>query len=140
MVRLETILQAVVTRSAAWEWMCREYLSAGPVCPGCGESITGARALAAWRDLGTVYCAGCGRRFVATLGTPIHQTSWQPEEYLQCLALHVSGRRGSEIAAHLGKSGHAVRDMLDRIAIVHDDRITPDPAPIPCSAALTAQG
>lgn len=138
MVKLETILQAVVTRSAAWEWMCREYLPAGPICPGCGESITGARALAAWRDLGTVYCAGCGRRFVATLSTPIHQTSWQPEEYLQCLALYAAGRRAAEVAAHIGKSTHAVRDLLDRIAIVHADHDRSTPAPITCSAALTA--
>lgn len=134
MVGLESILQAVVVRSAAWAWMAQEYLPAGPICPGCGGAITGARALAAFRELGTVYCAGCGKRFVATFGTPIHETSWQPEEYVQCLALHLAGRKPADIGAHLGKSGHAVRDMLDRIRLRHAGPDTP------CVAASTAQG
>jgi transposase-like protein len=119
MVTIEKALQVVV-RSAAWEWMRNEYLPAGPVCPGCGTAITGARALLAFRDCGQVYCAGCGKRFRATFGTPIHETSWQPEEYLQCLILHLAGKSPSAIGAQLGKSGHAVRDMLERIRLRHD--------------------
>jgi len=116
MVEIERVLQ-VVARGAAWAWMCREYLPAGPVCPGCGSPITGARAIAAFQDCGQVYCAGCGKRFRATTGTPIHETSWQPEEYVQCLILHLAGKGHAEIGTHLGKSGHAVRDMLERIRL-----------------------
>lgn len=118
-VTMEKVLQVVV-RSAAWEWMCREYLPDGPVCPGCGSAITGARAVAAFQDCGQVYCAGCGKRFRATTGTPIHETSWQPEEYVQFLILHLAGRSPAEIGSYLGKSGHAVRDMLERIQLRHD--------------------
>lgn len=134
MLRLETILQQVVTRAAAWAWMRHEYLPAGPVCPGCGAPITGGRALAAWEDLRSVYCCGCGRRSAATLSTPIYQTEWQPEEYLQLLALRTAGWRRPEIAAALGKSSGAVGDMLDRI------RLTAHSDPNPCPAPLTAQG
>lgn len=118
MVTIEKALQVVV-RSAAWLWMCREYLPAGPICPGCGAPIIGARAIAAFQECGQVYCAGCGKRFRATTGTPIHETSWQPEEYLQCLILHLAGKSPAAIGAHLGKSGHAVRDMIERIQLRH---------------------
>jgi len=132
MVTIETALQVVV-RSAAWAWMCREYLPDGPVCPGCGAPITGARAFAAFQECGQVYCAGCGKRFRATTGTPIHETSWQPEEYLQCLILHLAGKSSAAIGAHLGKSGHAVRDMLERVQLRHNP-----PRPRPSSPGMRA--
>lgn len=117
-MRLERVLQ-VIGRAAAWEWMVREYLGGVPSCPACRAEITGERARRAFDQVGQVYCAGCGKRFAASAGTPIHETSWRPEEYLQCLALHLAGTPRTDIAAHLGKSTHAVRDMLERIQLRH---------------------
>lgn len=116
-VPVEQLLGAVV-RPAAWAWMQARYLQSGPVCPGCGAAITGPRALAAWHELRDVYCAGCGRSSSATVGTPIHTTSWQPEEYVQLLYLVSAGRSVVRIAASLGKSERCVRDMLDRVLLL----------------------
>jgi len=118
MVTLEQLLAAVV-RPAAWSWMQRAYLPAGPVCPVCQAAITGARALAAWHDLRKVFCAGCGHTFRPTAGTPIHETSWQPEEYVQCMLLAAAERTPAQIAAAIGKSSACVRDMLERIRLRH---------------------
>lgn len=139
MAKIEEILQVVVTRAVAWEWMAREYLGGIVRCPNCRAEIAGARALAAFRNLTTVYCADCCKRFVATTGTPIHQTSWTPEGYLQCVALHSVGRRPREIAAHLRKSEHTVRDMIERIGIYHT-QAAHCPAATPPSGARSTAG
>jgi len=118
MIRIEELLDAVV-RPAAWSWMQRRYLPAGPVCPSCSRTITGARALDAWNNLRKVYCAGCGHTFSAKAGTPIHETSWQPEEYVQCLCLAGAKRTPGQIAKAIGKSSACVRDMLERIRLRH---------------------
>ena len=119
MIAVEAILP-VIHRSAAWDWMRRRYLPAGPVC-GCGVAITGDRALAAWQDGRVVYCSACGKRSAATTGTPIQSTSWQPEEYLQLLVLLAAGRSADKIAAVLGKSAACVRDMVERIRLIHPE-------------------
>jgi hypothetical protein len=116
-VQVEQLLGMVV-RPAAWAWMRERYLQSGPVCPGCGAAITGPRALSAWLDLRDVYCAGCGKSFAATVGTPIHGTSWQPEEFGQLLQLLGAGRTVARIAASLGKSERCVRDMIERLHLV----------------------
>lgn len=116
MIETEELL-AVVTRLAAWEWMQRRYLQSGPVCPSCQSPITGTRALAAWQDLRKVYCAGCGHTFRPTSGTPIHETSWQPEELVKLLLLVEAGRTTAQMAASLSKSSGCIRDMLERIRI-----------------------
>lgn len=131
-VEVENLLD-IVTRGAAWGWIRRSYHPAGPVCPGCGSPITGARALAAWSDLRKVYCAGCGCQFRPTVGTPLHETSWQPEEYIQLLLLAAVGRKADQIAATLGKSGGCIRDMLDRVRLRHA-------APSSCSAGPCQSG
>ena len=119
MVKIEHVLQVVV-RSAAWDWMCREYLPDGPVRPGADPRSPGPAPSPSFQELRQVYCASCGKRFRATTGTPILETSWQPEEYVQCLILHLAGKSPAEIGTHLGKSGHAIRDMLERIQLRHN--------------------
>jgi len=99
--------------------MQRNYLPAGPLCPNCSSRIVGARALTAWREMRKVYCASCGHTFRPTAGTPIHETSWQPEEFVQCLFLAGAGRSQVQISARLGKSTACVRDMLERIRLRH---------------------
>ena len=116
MIETEEILD-VVTRLAAWEWMQKKYLQSGPVCPACHARITGVRAVAAWGDLRKVYCAGCGHTFRPTSGTPIHETSWQPEEFVQLLLLVEAGRTTTQMAASLGKSAGCIRDMIERIRL-----------------------
>jgi transposase-like protein len=117
MMKTEDLL-GVVGRSAAWQLLRHLYHPAGPVCPGCGSAIEGSRAVAAWSELRRVYCAGCGHKFQPTVGTPIHETSWQPEEFVQLLLLADAGRRPAQIAAVLGKSVPCVRDMLDRVKLI----------------------
>ena len=39
---------------------------------------------------------------------------------MQCLILHLAGKSPAEIGTHLGKSGHAIRDMLERIQLRHN--------------------
>lgn len=123
MIETEELL-AVVTRLAAWEWMQRRYLQSGPVCPSCQSPITGARALAAWQDLRKVYCAGCGHTFRPTSGTPIHETSWQPEELVKLLLLVDAGRTAAQMASSLGKSSRCIRDMLERVRLWHASSLT----------------
>lgn len=123
-VEIENLLD-VVTRGEAWGWIQRTYHPSGPFCPGCGSAITGPRALAAWSDLRKVYCAACGSQFRATVGTPLHETSWQPEEYIQLLLLAAVGRKADQIAAVLGKSAGCIRDMLERVRLRHADSTCP---------------
>lgn len=117
MFSTEELLPAVI-RSAAWSVMQQRFHPAGPACPNCGAAITGPRALTAWVDLRRVYCSGCGHKFQPTVGTPIHETSWQPEEFVQLLLLHQAGRRPAQIAAVLRKSVPCVRDMLERVRLL----------------------
>lgn len=130
-IEVENLLD-IVTRGAAWGWIQRAYHPAGPVCPGCGSPITGPRALAAWSNLRKVYCAACGCQFRPTVGTPLHETSWQPEEYIQLLLLAAAGRKADQIAATLGKSAGCIRDMIDRARVRH--------AVSPCSAGPCQSG
>lgn len=123
MIETEELL-AVVTRLAAWEWLQSRYLQSGPICPSCQSPITGTRALAAWQDLRKVYCAGCGHTFRPTSGTPIHETSWQPEELVKLLLLVDAGRTTAQMAASLGKSAGCIRDMLERVRLWHASRLT----------------
>ncbi len=137
MIQTEELL-ATVTRPAAWFWIQRRYLQAGPTCPACGESITGARALAAWNDLRRVYCASCGHTFRPTTGTPIADTSWQPEEFVQLLYLVGAGRQPGQIAPILGKSAACVRDMIERFRLHH--AAAPAGQASSSDQPLTAQG
>jgi transposase-like protein len=118
MVKIEEVLAAVV-RPAAWSWMQHRYLQSGPTCPACAERIIGARALAAWHELRRVYCASCGRSFAPTAGTPISETSWQPEEFVQLLLLADAGRTPAQIGAALGKTSACIRDMIERVRLHH---------------------
>jgi len=119
-------LIAAVDRSAAWELLQRRFHPAGICCPSCGAAITGPRALDAWREMRRVYCSSCGHKFSATIGTPIHDTSWQPDDLVRMLLLADAGRSPARIAEVLGKSTACVRDMLDRVALVVGRSTQPD--------------
>lgn len=121
-VGVEIVLEAV-SRASAWEWMIASFLPAGPICPNCDSDSFGPRALETFREGGRVYCKSCDSCFAATHGTPIHGTSWGPEEFVRLLMLHFSGRRPASIAASLGKSVTSVRSMLDRSALFMTSRI-----------------
>ncbi len=116
MIKIEEIL-SIVSRPAAWSWMQGQYLQNGPICPACSAVITGPRALAAWHDLRRVYCAGCGHTFRPTAGTPLADTSWQPEEFVQLLFLISAERTAAQIGQALGKSPACIRDMIERIRL-----------------------
>jgi hypothetical protein len=125
MLQVEEIemLLGSVNRSSAWGWMIASYLPAGPICPNCDSEISGMRALETFKTGGRVYCKLCSSSFVATHGTPIHGTSWQPEEFARLLMLHFFGRRPVDIADQLGKSAGSVRGMLDRYTLFMTSRI-----------------
>lgn len=115
---IEDLLGAI-EQAGAWKWMVQTYLSPWPICPGCREQITGPRALATFWEMGRVYCKSCGSTFKPTAGTPIHETSWTPVEYVKLLLLIRADRTTADIASTLGKSASAVRDMRERVALRH---------------------
>ncbi|WP_020675295.1 hypothetical protein [Geopsychrobacter electrodiphilus] len=117
-LEIEDLIGAI-ERSGAWKWMVQTYLPPCPICPSCKEQITGPRALATFWEMGRVYCKSCGSTFTPTNGTPIHETSWSPEEYVKLMLLLNADRSHSEIAATLGKSSGAIKDMRERIALRH---------------------
>lgn len=123
MITLEQTLETV-TRWAAWSLIDQQYHPAGALCPECDKAITGHRALAAWSELRRVYCASCESEFSPTVGTPLHNTSWQPEELVRLVILLEAGRSRSQIAAALGKSSNCIRDMQDRLSLLHPARQT----------------
>ncbi len=117
-MKLETVLD-IVEPGAAWFWIRRQYLPDGPVCPTCGQIVTGDRALEAFARMDRTYCKCCGsnspaRAFVRQL----RGTEWQPEEYCKLMLLHLCGLHPSYIAKLLGKSGQCVRDMLHRVEVL----------------------
>lgn len=120
-MRIEDCL-AVIGRDAAWLWIVQAYRPAGPCCPSCGARIQSDKALDSFLNLKRTWCKGCGRAFTPTFGTPIHETSWQPEEFLQWQILHLAGRVPVEIARHLGKSPAAVRDMTAKVELMRTSR------------------
>lgn len=117
-LKLEDLLR-VIGRKEAWGWMVEWYLPAGPACPSCGSAIEG-RSLQTFFSFRRTSCRACSRVFTPTAGTPIHDTSWQPEEYVSLLALHLAGRKPAEIAQHLVKHQATIREMLDKVALWPD--------------------
>ena len=128
-MRLGQVLD-IIDRGAAWAWIRRQYLPDGPACPGCGQTITGQRALEAFDRLERTYCKACGsnspaRAFVQVL----KGTEWQPEEFCKFLFLHLTGQAPASIATLLGKSPACVRDMVDRLAVLDLKTTTGDRPP-----------
>jgi transposase-like protein len=108
----------VIGRDAAWIWIVEKFIATGPHCPWCKESVRTDRAISSFFELRRTWCKECERTFTPTVGTPIHETSWQPEEFLQFMILSLSGRSSVEIAQHLGKSASTVRDMLAKVELL----------------------
>jgi hypothetical protein len=106
-----------IDRNSAWKRMARRYHPGGPICPKCSELITGTRALFAYSEMRNVYCRACQAEFSATAGTPIHATSWQPEQFVRLVILSEAGMAANDIAALVGKSTACVRDMLERLEL-----------------------
>lgn len=119
-MKIENCLDAI-SRDAAWMWIVRRFLLSagllGPCCPSCGARITSEKALRSFFGLRRTYCKSCDKVFTPTAGTPIHETSWVPEEFWELMILHLAGRRPVEIAQHLGKSAGTVREMLDKVEL-----------------------
>lgn len=127
-MKLEQVLKTI-DRAGAWSWIRETYLPAGPACPGCGQIITGSRALDAFARMERTYCKECGsnspaRAFVQVL----RGTEWQPEEYVKLLILQLTGQHPAYIGAILGKSSSCVRDMIHRLEILTE---TPTLCPVP---------
>lgn len=114
----------VIDRASAWAWIRRQYLPGAVICPGCGATITGAKALAAFERLERTYCSEHRSSFHPMAAIPmLRGTEWEPEEFVKLLLLSGLGQHPAYIGKLLGKSSACVRDMLDRIAIW-----TPQPA------------
>lgn len=126
-MRIEDCL-TVVGRYGAWIWIVEQFVATGPCCPRCKEQIRTDRALAAFFELRRTWCKACGHTFTPTAGTPIHETSWQPEEFLKFQILSLSGRSPVEIAQYLGKSASTVRDMLAKVELLQAAALTAPPA------------
>ena len=128
---------AVIGREPAWSWIIEKFLPAGPSCPGCRAPIGTEKALVSFFQLRRTYCKECDRVFTPTAGSPIHETSWQPEEFLKLMILSLAGRTPVEIAQHLGKSPATVRDMLAKVELL---QVAPSGTPDLSSGSPTAQG
>ena len=116
-MNLNSLLDTI-TRAAAWAWIRREYISTGPVCPRCGSSITGPKALASFEAYAEkVYCSGCSREFRIKGITPLAGTEWEPEEFVRLLLLDKANVPLPIIATALGKSTRCIRDMIDRLEL-----------------------
>jgi hypothetical protein len=117
-MKLDRILD-IIDRPTAWAWIRRQYLPDGPICPGCGQAITGHRALVSFDNLERTYCKSCGSNSPARAFIPmLRGTEWQPEEYCKLLLLQATCVPLAYIAALLGKSAGCVRDMLERLAVL----------------------
>jgi len=127
-MRIEDCL-AVIGREPAWSWIVGQFLPAGPSCPGCRAPIETGKALASFFQLRRTYCKECDRVFTPTAGSPIHETSWQPEEFLKLMILSLAGRTPVEIAQHLGKSAATVRDMLAKVELLQVPPVEPPTCP-----------
>lgn len=117
-MKIEQVLD-IIDRPAAWAWVRQTHLPAGVICPGCGNPVTGRRALASFSALERTYCKACGSTFQAKGAVAILRgTEWQPEEYVKFLLLHLAGLHPKSIAKLLGKSAACIRGMLERMEIL----------------------
>ena len=114
----------VIGRDSSWYWIVQRFIPQGPACPGCLAPITSEKALARFFALERTYCKKCGRVFRPSSGSPIHETSWQPEEFLKLMILASAGRSPVEIAQYLGKSASSVRDMLAKVELLQAERLS----------------
>lgn len=108
----------IIGRDASWGWIVRQFLPQGPACPSCSAPISSKKALARFFSLERTYCKECDRVFRPTAGSPIHETRWQPEEFVKLMILDLAGRSPVEIGQHLGKSASSVRDMLAKVDLL----------------------
>jgi hypothetical protein len=115
--RIEDCL-SVIRRDGAWRWIVSTFLTDGPRCPICGSPVTSDRSVASFFELKKTWCGKCEKSFTPTINTPIHETSWKPEEFLKFQILTLAGRSPTEIAKHLGKSRAAVRDMAAKVELL----------------------
>jgi len=117
-MQLDQVLD-IIDRPQAWAWIRRAYLPDGVICPVCGATITGARALAAFDELERTWCTGHGGSFRAQAAiAPLRGTEWAPEEFVKFLLLSGAGMDSARIAPLLGKSAACVRDMAARVAVL----------------------
>lgn len=125
-MKLDSVLD-IIDRPAAWAWIRKEYFPAGVICPVCGSTITGTRALVSFEAIERTYCRShCGSFRPLAAIAPLRGTEWQPEEFVKLLLLHLAEQSASDIAALLGKSTSCVRDMLDRLAVLDGKSTTGD--------------
>jgi len=118
--QIESLVNAI-QQDGAWRWMVAFYHPRGPGCPNCRQPISGPRALDSFWSLGRVYCKACDSTFTATSGTPIHETSWSPEQFVKFCFLIATGRSAAQIALILGKGTDTVRNMRERVEIWNAD-------------------
>lgn len=125
-MKLDSVLD-IIDRQTAWAWIRRTYLPDGVICPVCGSTITGAKALASFVALERTYCTGHGSAFrpMAAIA-PLRGTEWAPEEFVKLLLLHLAEQTASDIGALLGKSAGCVRDMQARLSILDHNPTTGD--------------
>lgn len=144
-MQFETII-ATIDNAAAWRMIRELFLPGGPVCPRCGASISGSRALAAYdRFAEKTFCSSCSKDFRTRSITPLSGTEWEPAEFVQAIMLAAAGWNNSAIGAQVGKSPRCVRDILERVELFHAVRITSvGTAAVrgvnPLACCLTAQG
>lgn len=128
-MKLDNVLD-VIDRQNAWAWIRRTYLPDGVICPVCGSTVTGVKALASFVALERTYCTGHGSAFRPLSAiAPLRGTEWAPEEFVKLLILHLAEQNASDIAALLGKSVGCVRDMLGRLAVLDHKSTTGDRPP-----------
>jgi transposase-like protein len=108
---------------AAWGGMTRRYLGEVPTCSRCGAQITGSRALGTFFVCSRTWCASCSTRFNPAEGTPICSTSWSPVEYSEQILLLAIGASVAQLEAHLGKSAGTIREMIDRVQLLHPEGV-----------------
>ena len=128
-MKLDNVLD-IIDRQIAWAWIRRTYLPDGVICPVCGSTVTGVKALASFVALERTYCTGHGSTFRPLSAiAPLRGTEWAPEEFVKLMFLHLAEQSTSDIAALLGKSSGCVRGMLDRIAVLNQINTTGDRPP-----------
>jgi len=112
----------IIDRNASWGWIVRQFLPQGPTCPSCSAPISSEKALARFFAMERTYCKECDRVFRPTVGSPIHETRWHPEEFVKLMILDLAGRSPAEIGQHLGKSASSVRDMAAKVELLQSGR------------------
>jgi transposase-like protein len=100
-------------RVCAW-WLVARLHPNGPACPHCSNSVH-PDSLPRWRELRTLRCTSCGRKFSARTGTILHGANLAPTQIV-LMALLLGLRQSNQTIAKLaGCSDETVRQWRERL-------------------------